>query len=132
MRNRLWMMGIILLATLVSLAACQTEDASDQAEASSAEEVAEQFLTHIAEGAYDKAYAQVDDEMEQVIDESDLKDVWTSLEQSVGDHVSLAYDKKEKDGDYDIVYIDSIFSKEDVTFMVTVDEDNKIAGFFVL
>lgn len=126
MYKRIGILFICLFALLGSLAACQKD------EEDTAEEAAEQFLTYLAEGKYEDAYDITDDTMQDLIGPSDLQDVWTGLELTVGDHVSFTFDKKEADDEYEIVYITSTFSEEDVTFMVTVNEELEIAGFFVI
>ncbi len=128
MYKRIGLLFICLFALIGSLAACQKEKEAED----TAEEAAEQFLTYIAEGKYEDAYEITDDKMKDLIAASDLEDVWTALEQTAGEHVSLKFDKKEEDDEYEIVYIISTFAKEDITFMVTVNEELEIIGFFVV
>jgi len=97
----------------------------------SAREVAEEFIESIKEGEYAKAYEQVDEEMENTIEESDLSYIWISLELSIGENESLTYDRTEKDGENEVVFMKGVFAEGDVTFMITMNQDKEVAGFFV-
>lgn len=130
MRKRMFLFGGIIFVCMALLAACQNE--SDDENELTAEETAESFLVHLSEGNYDEAYDQLDEGMEEAIETNDLEDVWSALEQSIGEHVSFEYESTDSDDGYEIVYIKSRHSKEDITFMVTVNGDLEVAGFFVV
>lgn len=116
------MIGFIIAVSL--LTSCQKENL--------ARETAEQFIGFIADGEYEKAYEQVDESMKNAIEQTDLSYIWIALELSSGENESLTYDKTEEDDDHQVVYIDGVFSKGDVTFMITVNADQEVAGFFVV
>lgn len=123
MKKSITIFLIGLFCASVMLSACQKEP--------SAREVAEDFIQAIKEGEYAKAYGQVDKEMENTIEESDLSYIWIALELSSGENESLTYDKTEKDGEYEVVFIKGAFAEGDVTFMITINKDKEVAGFFV-
>lgn len=106
------------------LTSCQKE--------TSARQIAEQFIEYIADGEYEEAYELVDDDMEASIEQSDLSYIWIALEVSSGENESLTYDKTEQDGENEVVFIDAAFGEDDVTFMVTINADKEVAGFFVV
>lgn len=114
--------GCIIVASL--LASCQKENL--------ARDAAEQFIGFIADGEYEKAYEQLDESMKNSIEQTDLSYIWIALELSSGENESLTYDKTEQDDDRQVVYINGVFSEGDVTFMITVNEDQEVAGFFVV
>lgn len=126
MGKRLVVVMVSLFVVLAMLVACQ------QDEAESAEWAAEQFLIDLSEGKNEEAYEKMDATMKEAVSVEDLAEIWSVLEQTAGDHVSFEYDKKQEDDGYEIIYIDTTFSKDDVTFMVTVNEDLEIAGFYVI
>lgn len=121
-RNITIFITVILSASLI-LTACKKNP--------SAREVAEDFIEAIKEGEYVKAYEYIDEEMEKNIEESDLSYIWVSLELSRGENESLTYDKTEKDGEYEVVFIKGAFAEGDVTFMITINKDKEVAGFVV-
>ena len=117
----IFLIGVLCASFLLS--ACQKEP--------SAREVAEEFIEAIKEGEYAKAYEQVDEEMENAIEESDLSYIWISLELSIGENESLTYDRTEKDGENEVVFMKGVFAEGDVTFMITINKDKEVAGFVV-
>lgn len=126
MRKKLVIVMVGLFALLATLTACQHD------ETETAEWAAEQFLINLSEGKNEDAYEKMDATMKEAVSVEDLAELWSVLEQTAGDHVSFEYDKKQEDDGYEIIYIDTSFSKDDVTFMVTVNEDLEIAGFFIV
>lgn len=132
MNKRIIILTMSLFVLLTILAACQNDD--KETKESSAEDAAELFLMNLAEEKYEEAYDQLDEDMVDAIEVGDLEEVWTMVEQTSGDHIEFEYERTDGETEeaYEIVYIKSIFSKEDITFMVTVTEDQEIAGFFVV
>lgn len=124
LRKQTFFLGIGLIIAISLLAACQKE--------ASAKETAEQFINYIAEGEYEKAYEQVDEDMENSIEQSDLSYIWIALELSSGENKSLTYDKTEQDGEHEVVFIEGEFTEGNVTFMITINKDQEVAGFFVV
>jgi len=133
MSKRIFVVMVSAFAMLTMLAACQDESKEEESADATAEETAEVFLDHLAEEAYDDAYDLLDETMENEIDPSDLEELWTALNQQLGDHIEFEYQHIEEgtDDDFDIVIIDSHHEKEDVTFRVTINEDQEVAGFFL-
>lgn len=133
MSKRIFVIMVSAFAMLTILAACQDESKEEESADATAEETAEVFLNHLAEEAYDDAYELLDETMENEIDPSDLEELWTALNQQLGDHIEFEYQHIEEGTDdaFDIVIIDSHHEKEDVTFRVTINEDQEVAGFFL-
>lgn len=133
MSKRVFLIMVSAFAMLTILAACQDESTEEETTDQSAEETAELFLNHLAEDEYEEAYGQLDETMEDEIGASDLEELWTALNQQLGDHIEFEYQNIEEgtDDDFDIVFIDSHHEKEDVTFRVTINEDQEVAGFFL-
>lgn len=132
MGKRIIVFTISLFALLTLLVACQTDD--EKSKESSVEDTAELFLKNLSEEKYEEAYDQLDEEMVDAIEIGDLEELWTMIEQTSGEHIEFEYERTDEETEeaYELVYIKSIFSKEDITFMVTVTEDQEIAGFFVV
>lgn len=123
MKRNITIFIIAVLCASLILTACKKNP--------SAREVAEDFIEAIKEGEYAKAYEHVDKEMGKNIEESDLSYIWISLELSSGENESLTYDKTEKDGEDEVVFIKGAFAEGDVTFMITINKDKEVAGFVV-
>ncbi len=133
MSKRIFLIMISAFAVLTILAACQDESTEEESADATAEETAEVFLNHLAEDEYEEACDLLDETMEDEIAASDLEELWTALNQQFGDHIEFEYQNTEEgtDDDFDLVFIDSHHEKEDITFRVTINENQEVAGFFL-
>jgi protein involved in sex pheromone biosynthesis len=141
---------ILLLAAILFLTACNTEEeeatednaGDDEAQTeeavqneSGADEeivaVAEEFIGNLSEGEYEEAAGITDETFEEQADAGQLQDIWQSLENQLGKFVDYEYNKTEVVDEYDVVLINGVFNDADVTFQVTVSENQKVAGFYI-
>src|SRR5699024_5857782 len=129
MHKRLMLSFISICTLFFVLTACQQDE---QQAFETADEAAETFLIHLSKEEFDKAYELLDEQMADEIEEQDLEDIWASLDQTIGEHIEFEYESTETDEPYEFVYIASHHEKEDIVFRVTVDEQFKIEGFFIV
>ncbi|MFD1848455.1 DUF3887 domain-containing protein [Oceanobacillus bengalensis] len=92
---------------------------------------AEEFVMFLNEGRYEDATEYYDETMKDELPASELEEAWTSLEEQFGSFVSQEYQSTEKLEGYDVVLINGSFEEQDVVFQITLDQNEKIAGFYV-
>ncbi|GEM_PF-1276795 len=146
--------GLVMAFALVLLAGCnQAEEPADQSteqqedtqtpsgekdetsEENQADEalidMAITFIDELNEGNYEEATENFDETMNEQVGAADLEEIWTDLNSQLGDFIDQEYNKTEEADGYQVVFITGIFNDADVTFQVTFDENEQIAGFFV-
>ncbi len=89
------------------------------------------FIDELNEGNYEEATGNFDETMNEQVGAADLKEIWTDLNSQLGDFIDQEYNKTEEADGYQVVFITGTFNDADVTFQVTFDENEQIAGFFV-
>lgn len=124
LRRRIVFVFIGMLFTFGVLTSCQQGE--------TAKDVAEQFMEHISAGESEEAYELLDADMQDSIEIGDLSYIWTALEMASGENESLTYDKTEEDGANEVVFIDGVFAEGDITFLITVNENQEVAGYTVV
>lgn len=146
--------GLVMAFALVLLAGCnQAEEPGDQSteqqedtqtpsgekdetsEENQADEalidMAITFIDELNEGNYEEATGNFDETMNEQVGAADLEEIWTDLNSQLGDFIDQEYNKTEEADGYQVVFITGTFNDADVTFQVTFDENEQIAGFFV-
>lgn len=94
-------------------------------------DIAENFIHQLQEGNYDKATEQFDEVMTEQLSPDDLEELWSDLENQMGDFTEQTYDSTGEMDGYQLVFITGTFENAEVTFQVTFDEHQHIAGFYV-
>lgn len=142
MKQFKWMI-FMMLAVCVLLAACnQTEEQEEPVDENQAEEenntedeqiitIAETFISQLAEGNYEEATENFDETMSAQLTATELEEIWSSLTEQVGDFIAQEYNTTEEVDEGQVVLITGVFNEADVTFQITVDPDQQIAGFYV-
>lgn len=131
---------VVLMLTLIIislfLSGCgqgeaEQKDFQEAAEKEANIVFAEEFIMFLHEGRYDRATKYFDDTMKKELPANELEKLWTSLEEQLGDYKNQNYDSTQKMDDYDVILINGIFEEDEVTFRVTIDQNEKIAGFYI-
>ncbi|WP_405098715.1 DUF3887 domain-containing protein [Oceanobacillus sp. FSL H7-0719] len=152
--KRFQWIGLLLAAVLVLLAGCtQEEDSADggAAEQENTEvetdtkdeavadsqgneeqmEMAKTFIEQLNEGKFEGATEKFDETMNEQVTAADLEGIWKDLNSQIGNFIEQEFNKVEEADGYQVVLITGIFNDADVTFQVTFDENQQIAGFYV-
>lgn len=127
---------LLIFLTLL-LSACDGGEAREDEFQESAEThanitFAEELIMFVSEGNYKQATQYFNSTMKEELPAEEIENVWNSLEDQLGKFVKQEYDRTESKDDYDIIFINGKFEKGDVVFQVTIDQDEKIAGFYIL
>lgn len=136
---------LLLMTSLVLLAACNQGDEQDEAIEKATEEeagieneadqeviaLAENFIAQLSEGQYEEAADKFDETMTEQLSPEELEELWESLKSQLGELIDYEYNRIEPVEGYEVVLINGVFNNADATFQVTVDEDQQIAGFYI-
>jgi pimeloyl-ACP methyl ester carboxylesterase len=92
------------------------------------EEAAKSLVSHLDKAAFEKATANFDATMRKVLPPDELKKAWQDLRDDAGPFKKLVGSRREKSGNYDIVYVTCEMAKKKVDARVVFDRDGAIAG----
>lgn len=140
--KRLHWIGLIMLASVVLLTGCnqgeeQMDKNTEEQDSESVQETeqlisaAESFINQLNEGNYEEATENFDETMSKQVTPDDLEEVWVTLQSQIGNFIAQEYKSIEEIQGHQVVLITGVFNDAEVTFRVTFDEDQKVAGFFV-
>lgn len=136
MKRFKWMS--LLLVLILLMVGCSQEDepteqgADDILDNDVIISMAEKFINQLNDGEYEKARENFDATMSAEVDVDGLKGIWESIEAELGDFIAQEYDSTEEIDGYRVVFINGTFNDSDIKFQVTFNEDNEIAGFFLV
>lgn len=122
MKKIIWIIGLSLLV----LAGC------NQAKDEAIVEHAETFINQLSTGDYEAATQNLDMTMAEQLTADDLEEMWLSLTEQLGEFIDQEYSGMEEAEGHQVVLITGIFNNVDVTFQVAFNEDEEIAGFYVM
>lgn len=94
--------------------------------------VAKQFINHLKEQDFTKAYALVDEHVREKLSSSLLENTWAQLTSSTGKLTHIADAYKEKLGNQACFYFPCQFEKQLLDLKVVVTSGDKIGGFYFL
>lgn len=136
MQKRIQQLFILLFFSLFLSACGSGEKHEDEYQESSEAHAnivfAEEFIMFMSEGRFKQATEYYDQTMKEELPAEELEKVWNSLEGEYGDFVSQEYDRTEIKDEYEILFINGEFENGNVVFQITIDQDEKIAGFYIL
>ncbi|WP_208588572.1 DUF3887 domain-containing protein [Gracilibacillus suaedae] len=141
----------VMIAGLILLAGCNQSEESEEeplkqnqeeqeGEEQSATEsnennqiigMAETFIDQLNEGKFDEATANFDETMAEQLTADKLEGIWNDLHNQLGDFIDQEFHTIEEVDGYQVVLIAGIFNDDDVTFQVTFNENQQIAGFYI-
>ncbi|SEN71841.1 Protein of unknown function [Amphibacillus marinus] len=120
----------LVLITLTSiLIGCQSNENEDEHEVI---ERAEGFINSLNEGSYEDAAAQLNDEMADALTPAILAELWQQLTVEFGDFKGHSFEETTEDQGHTIVFLAGEFERTSIRFQLTFDQDQQIAGFFIL
>lgn len=141
---------VLFIVAILFLAACsgETEEETSEAEQNETEQtevevedesqadeeviqLAESFVEKVHEGKYEEATEMFDDTMREQLGTEELEELWESLEEQLGEFIDYEYYRTETVEGYEVILINGVFNDADTTFQVTVDDNQKIAGFYI-
>lgn len=95
-------------------------------------EMAETYISLLVEGEYEEAVKYFDEQMKEQLTPEALEETWETLLDQTGNFIDQEFDSvNETDDGHQVVLIKGLFEATDVTFTVTFDEDQQIAGFYI-
>ncbi|MGN8646657.1 DUF3887 domain-containing protein [Gracilibacillus sp. HCP3S3_G5_1] len=140
----------VMIAGLILLAGCNQSDESEEEpldqnqveqkeEGQSAESnesdqivgIAETFIDQLNEGKFDEATENFDETMAEQLTADDLEAIWNDLNSQLGDFIDQEFNTIEEVDGYQVVLTTGIFNNDDVTFQVTLNENQQISGFYI-
>ncbi|MRI67532.1 DUF3887 domain-containing protein [Gracilibacillus thailandensis] len=140
----------VMIAGLILLAGCNQSNESEeepldqnqegQDEEQSATEsnendqiigMAETFIDQLNEGKFDEATENFDETMAEQLTADKIEGIWNDLHNQLGDFIDQEFNTVEEVDGYQVVLITGIFNDDEVTFQVTFNENQQIAGFYI-
>ena len=95
-------------------------------------EIAVRFLDQLAAGNYQAATAGFTEAMKEAAPPEKLAEIWTGLQGQLGPYRKRTGVRTEKQGLYDVVFATTEFERSAADLKVVVDEDGRVAGFFIV
>jgi major membrane immunogen (membrane-anchored lipoprotein) len=95
-------------------------------------DIAETFINLLNDGEYEKATENFDETMNKEMGPDKLKELWEAIEIEFGNFIDQDYDSTGEHEEYQLVFIKATFNDQDVTFRIVFNENNEIAGLFVV
>src|SRR5690625_195916 len=119
---------VVILFGSIFLIGCSETDESGELE----REMAETFITQLDEGEYEEAFKNFDETMKAEITPEGLEEIWETLVGQIGQFIDQEFDSiKKTDSAHNTVFIKGLFEADEVTFIITFNKDEQIAGFYV-
>lgn len=122
MKKLLWIIALLLI---VLMGCSQPEDEPIVGHA-------ETFINQLSSGDYEAATQNLDMTMAEQLTADDLEEMWVSLTDQLGEFIDQEYSGMEEVEEHQVVLITGIFNNVDVTFQVAFNEEEEIAGFYVM
>lgn len=119
-------MSVLIVLSLLVLAGC------NQGEDEAIVGHAETFINQLSSGDYEAATENLDMTMAEQLTADDLEEMWLSLTEQLGEFIDQEYNRIEEVEEHRVVLITGIFNNIDVTFQVTFNDEEEIAGFYVM
>lgn len=94
--------------------------------------LAKEFVSLLVKGNYLTAVEKCDSTVQDQMPPDKLQQIWQSLQAQVGQFRSQAGTRKEKYGNYDIVFVTCEFEKSTLDVKLVFNEARQIAGIFFL
>ncbi|MHA6252797.1 DUF3887 domain-containing protein [Oceanobacillus sp. CAU 1775] len=138
---------LLIISSFLILAGCnQTDETSEDVDETTIEEssgeetaeneeiiqLAEAFIEQLNAGEYQEATAKFDETMSEQFSASELEETWISLNEQLGGFIDKEFNRVEEVEEYDVILITGIFNDADVTFQISFDDEQQIAGFYVI
>lgn len=94
--------------------------------------VAENFMDQLSKGLYEEATEPFDETMTEQLGSEELEELWKSVQDQLGEIIDYEFQQIDESDGYQAVFFDVVFNDNDATIQVTLDENQQIAGFFIL
>ncbi|WP_066193351.1 DUF3887 domain-containing protein [Gracilibacillus timonensis] len=148
MKKIIW----VLCIGLFTLVACNDDDdtvilSSDEEEEQTNEEIApadqdedvpsevtmaaDSFLSSFVHEEFDAAAENLSAEVSAELGSTELQQLWQQLKEQYGDFIDYEYQQSQQVNGFYVQSYAGLFSGEEITFEVTVDQADQIAGFYL-
>jgi len=94
-------------------------------------EIATGFVGHLAEGEFTVATQMFDDKVREELSAEALAETWQLVTEHFGPYIEHEFKEIESLAQYQVIVIDATFVESHVTFEISFDQDNQIAGFSI-
>lgn len=86
----------------------------------------------LSSGEYEEATENFDETMADALKAEELRELWEKLEDEFGRYFGKEYESGLESEEHQVILIKGIFNDKDVIFQIAFNEDNEIAGFYVI
>jgi len=117
LKNRVLMMVVIFCMVSICLAA-------------SVLTVARTYLNNLIQGAYEKAYEMQSELMKQAFDIEKMRETWNMAIGMYGKFKRMEGYRIDQVKNYKVVIFDTVFERATLLISVTIDENQRVAGFY--
>ncbi|MBU9722048.1 MULTISPECIES: DUF3887 domain-containing protein [Bacillaceae] len=122
---------VILIVLMLVFTACNDENNENNENNDGHRETAGEFLQLVTSEEFDEAVSYFDETMSDGLSSAELSEIWDLLLIQAGAFIDYEYNRTEEIDDLKRVVYTGLFEATEVTFLVVVDEDQKVAGFFI-
>lgn len=94
-------------------------------------EAADSFLSSFVNEEFEAAAENFNAEVSAELGPAELQQLWQQLEEQYGDFIDYEYQQSQQVNGFYVQSYAGLFSGEEITFEVTVDQADHIAGFYL-
>jgi uncharacterized protein len=124
-------LGPLLVLLLPSLASAQPQLLAAPAAPRDPAVIAAELIDRLAKADFQAAASNFTDAMRAAIPPEKLSEIWTLLQAQMGAYERRTGVRTQKQEPYEMALVTVEFQRSTVDFKVTVDDQGKIAGFFI-
>ncbi|MBN2830038.1 MAG: DUF3887 domain-containing protein, partial [Candidatus Cloacimonetes bacterium] len=92
--------------------------------------IADSYFDHLQKGEFKQCYEMSSPEVQEALTADQLQEAWESLPKQVGKYIGIIEYKKEEVEGYHIHTYALEFEKLVMDMLITIDNNNKVAGLF--
>lgn len=129
LNNKFKLISLVFLS-LIFLIGCDIGEEIMQ-QTDQAIEIASTFVDHLHKGEYAEATQLFDQKFQEELSEEELAEAWHQITEQFGAYIGHEYKEIKSLAQYQVIVLEGTFAENNLSFEISFDENNKIAGFSI-